>query len=413
MDLFVNARCVIFLSSVVFLSESFNIDVKNAVVHQGSNGTSFGYTAEFIQYANKSTRLLVGAPKTVVTIRNTSGIHYYCFPNIASACAKDTSTPEQNFQRAGRFSEDSELFGLAMALANKNTAVVCGPMWSDLKYWDKNFIFNVGRCKVLYGTDDGRPGILPYFNSRGNNYTADISISGRITRQMKNGAAEFGFSADGDGSGKVVIGAPGFSASRGGVVVFDVETELYDRMETILDQEQDSVLGYDVAVGNFCGSTRFCFAVSNKQIKGKVYVIEHAVESRVHFRVLWSEQGKQEYSSFGSVLCAADVTGDGWADLLVGAPVHTATLNESLSYDEGRVFVYISHGEAVSGDDNFNLTVTLAGDHIPFARFGSAISSIGDINRDSLNGSFYRKKEVDDDHITSHNHDSVVFTEYL
>nr|AVP12650.1 integrin alpha 1 [Littorina littorea] len=391
MDLFVNARCVIFLSSVVFLSESFNIDVKNAVVHQGSNGTAFGYTAEFIQNANKSTRLLVGAPKTVVTDRDTSGIHYYCFPDMASACVKDTSPPEPNFQREGRFSEDSELFGLAMALANKTTAVVCGPMWSDLKYWYRNFIFNVGRCKVLSGTHDNRPGVLPYFNSEGKDYTADISVSGRTTRQMQYGAAEFGFSADSDGSGKIVFGAPGFSVSRGGVVVFDVETTLYYRMETILAQEQDSVLGYDVAAGNFCGSKRFCFAVSNKQIKGKVYLIEHAVGSRVEFRVLWSAQGKQAYSSFGSVLCATDVTGDGWPDLLVGAPVHTATLNESLSndeslsYDEGRVFVYISHGEAISGDVNFDMAVTLAGDHIPFARFGSAISSIGDINRDSLN----------------------------
>ena len=42
-------QCVITVSAVAFVSDSFNVDVKTAVVNQGQKGTAFGYTAEFIQ----------------------------------------------------------------------------------------------------------------------------------------------------------------------------------------------------------------------------------------------------------------------------------------------------------------------------------------------------------------------------
>ena len=57
-----------------------------------------------------------------------------------------------------------------------------------------------------------------------------------------------------------------------------------------------------------------------------------------------------QYASFGSVLCAMDVNGDGWSDLLVGAPTYIADANDDIrSYDEGRVFVFISDGEVKNG----------------------------------------------------------------
>ena len=54
-----------------------------------------------------------------------------------------------------------------------------------------------------------------------------------------------------------------------------------------------------------------------------------------------------QYASFGSALCAVDVNSDGWADLLVGAPTYIS--QDTRSYDEGRVFVFISDGEVQNG----------------------------------------------------------------
>ena len=41
-------------------------------------------------------------------------------------------------------------------------------------------------------------------------------------------------------------------------------------------------------------------------------------------------------SYFGASLCAADLNGDQWDDLLVGAPMYMDR------YDEGRVYVYMN-----------------------------------------------------------------------
>lgn len=49
-------QCVITVSAVAFVSDSFNVDVKTAVVNQGQKGTAFGYTAEFIQGGSGDTR---------------------------------------------------------------------------------------------------------------------------------------------------------------------------------------------------------------------------------------------------------------------------------------------------------------------------------------------------------------------
>ena len=48
---------------------------------------------------------------------------------------------------------------------------------------------------------------------------------------------------------------------------------------------------------------------------------------------------RQMGSFFGSVLCAADVNGDGLDDLLVGAPMFSTNNTE-----EGRVYVYVNAG---------------------------------------------------------------------
>ncbi len=49
------------------------------------------------------------------------------------------------------------------------------------------------------------------------------------------------------------------------------------------------------------------------------------------------ECARQVGSYFGGAVASGDVNGDGVDDLLVGAPLYT-----SRSYDEGRVFVFLS-----------------------------------------------------------------------
>lgn len=57
--------------------------------------------------------------------------------------------------------------------------------------------------------------------------------------------------------------------------------------------------------------------------------------------LLQEESGDQLGEYFGAAVLAEDVTGDGLADLLVGAPLHTTPQRG----DEGRVYVFVNVGE--------------------------------------------------------------------
>lgn len=54
--------------------------------------------------------------------------------------------------------------------------------------------------------------------------------------------------------------------------------------------------------------------------------------------------GKQKGEYFGASLLSVDVNGDGFEDLLVGAPMYCSPAKKDVS-DEGRVYVYLSSGQ--------------------------------------------------------------------
>ncbi|PVD29907.1 hypothetical protein C0Q70_09164 [Pomacea canaliculata] len=178
--------------------------------------------------------------------------------------------------------------------------------------------------------------------------------------------------------GDIVMGTPGFSIGRGSFGVLTLEDEDFDMKENeLFDNEPGVYLGFAVAVGNFCGNLTVCFAVSNRMPNGKVYIV--ARKQQKVFDQIQLLQEFQNYSSYGSTLCSMDINGDGLSDLLVGAPTYSYHNKLPWSYDEGRVFVYLQLQGKLQKE------VDLAGGSRMFARFGSAIGDIGDINKDSIN----------------------------
>jgi len=90
----------------------------------------------------------------------------------------------------------------------------------------------------------------------------------------------------------------------------------------------------------------------------------------------WFKLGYQNHSDFGiAVDLAGDYNGDGYADLLVGAPHH---LNELSG--EGRVFVY--YGAPTGLDQDQQLPDWQAGIDQSESQFGFSAASAGDINQD-------------------------------
>ncbi len=88
----------------------------------------------------------------------------------------------------------------------------------------------------------------------------------------------------------------------------------------------------------------------------------------------WTAEGNKAYAEFGfSVACAGDVNGDGFDDVIVGAP----------SYDDGqtasgRVFVY--HGS----ESGLSTTASWTdGSGNPFDNMGFSVASAGNVNNDA------------------------------
>ncbi|MFG0318249.1 MAG: FG-GAP-like repeat-containing protein [Planctomycetota bacterium JB042] len=89
----------------------------------------------------------------------------------------------------------------------------------------------------------------------------------------------------------------------------------------------------------------------------------------------WSIEHGQIDAGYGfSVASAGDVDGDGYGDVVVGAPNHDAG-----HVDEGKVWVYHGSGDGLATSASWTYTGQQAG-----ARFGISVACAGDVNGDGL-----------------------------
>jgi hypothetical protein len=111
---------------------------------------------------------------------------------------------------------------------------------------------------------------------------------------------------------------------------------------------------------------------NGQENEGRAYVY-HGSATRPSLTPDWTAESDQPKANYaGSVAGAGDVNGDGYDDVIVGA--HTYDNEHG---DEGRAYVY--HGSA----DGLSLTANwIAESDQNAARFGSAVGGAGDVNGD-------------------------------
>ncbi|MBK7368181.1 MAG: FG-GAP repeat protein [Candidatus Eisenbacteria bacterium] len=92
----------------------------------------------------------------------------------------------------------------------------------------------------------------------------------------------------------------------------------------------------------------------------------------------WRLESDQASAHFGvSVACAGDVNGDGYADVIVGAPEWDSASNT----DDGGVFLFHGGPSGIADGHAPNAAATLLSDD-DFSRFGASVASAGDVNAD-------------------------------
>ncbi|CAG0915436.1 unnamed protein product [Notodromas monacha] len=143
--------------------------------------------------------------------------------------------------------------------------------------------------------------------------------------------------------------------------------------------------GYSVSSGIFLRDRRQMYVAGGPRAgwTGKVFIFSYPEpgSDKDPLIVRWAFSGTQGGEYFGGAICVVDVNSDGLDDLLIGAPLNSVAQDNTVYPDQGRVYVYINHNENFADMADKQLTSSTGLE----ARFGLAISAIGDIDRDGFN----------------------------
>ncbi len=271
----------------------------------------------------------------------------------------------------GESDQDSAGFGCSVSSAGD----VNGDGYSDVivgAYLSDNVETNEGRTYVYYGGASG------------------LSLAANWITEINQENAKFGYSVssagdvNGDGYSDVIVGAyeyDGAGTDEGRTFVYHGSSgglsELYNWSS--ISGQAYAYLGYSVSsAGDINGDGysdvivgAYCYD-NGQTNEGRAHVYNGS-SSGLSASPSWTGESDQDSAGFGcSVSSAGDVNGDGYSDIIVGAPYYN---NGQLN--EGRTFLFngSSTGLSVSSD------WTAESDQAD-AYFGSSVSTAGDVNGD-------------------------------
>ena len=188
---------------------------------------------------------------------------------------------------------------------------------------------------------------------------------------------------DADGFSDIIIGAPYYgNGQEGHVWVYAGSQDGVSSswpMWAFGGDQAGAGLGYSVGTAGDVNGDGFSDIVigapwydGERADEGRAYLFQGSDEG---FNTVWVADGDQTGANFGaSVGTAGDVNGDGFSDVIVGAPGRDAART-----DEGRAYVYFGSSGGVS------LTPAWTADGLQTgASFGTSAGTAGDVNGDGF-----------------------------
>lgn len=356
----------------------FNLDISPSV-YSGPPGSYFGFAVDFFTPAPSQMNILVGAPKA-----NTSQ------PDVVEGGAVykcpwkkgDTSCEQFPFDNTGnRFLSKDDMmefkshqwFG-ASVRTQGDKILACAPRyhWRTLNRPERE---PVGTCYLADGDK-----VVEYSPCR----TAKNEADGQ-------GFCQGGFSIDFTTAGRVVLGGPGSFYWQGQLISDEIKDIVTMYNSSVFISQfpnqvstrganaafDDSYLGYSVAVGNFTNDLVEDFVTGiPRGAKSLGYV---TILNGVNMESLHNFTGEQMAAYFGYSVAVTDINSDGFDDLLVGAPLFMVRGSDGKYREVGQVHIYFQDAPT-----SFKNALKLTGTET-YARFGSSIAPLGDLDQDGYN----------------------------
>ncbi|XP_063792115.1 integrin alpha-V-like [Pseudophryne corroboree] len=360
------------------LSQGFNLDAEKPRVYAGAEGSYYGFAVDFFTPDANSKFLLIGAPKANTTQPSiTQGGAVQQCDWSSDKCQSITfdSTGNRDFAPSDPIEFKSNQWFGASLRARGNKILACAPLY----HWRtevKPEREPVGTCYLKDGDD-----IVEYAPCRSNSKTD----------AQEQGFCQGGFSVDLTSEDRVLLGGPGSFYWQGQIISDTVEDilKMYNPKKYSVTyasqlstraaspQYDDSYLGYSVSVGDFNGDNVEDFVSGVPRAAKTLGMV--SIYNGLSMASMYNFTGEQMAAYFGYSVATTDINADGLVDLFVGAPLFMDRASDGKLQEVGQVSVYIQQSKG-----GLQLLSKLTGSD-PFARFGSSIAALGDVDQDGFN----------------------------
>ncbi len=222
--------------------------------------------------------------------------------------------------------------------------------------------------------------------------SSGLSATPAWTVENDHAGAHLGFSVasagdvDGDGYSDLIVGSPYYDAS----VQDEGRADLYlggsagpsvTADWSSFGDRNDAAFGFSVASAGDVNGDGYSDVIIGantytdlEPLEGAAFVY-HGGPSGLSGTPDWSAAGAEDYAYFGaSVASAGDVNGDGYSDVIIGAPGYTDTFD-----GEGRIFLYLGTSSGLPSSPDVVMDGEQAG-----AEFGYSVCGAGDVNGDGF-----------------------------
>ena len=211
-----------------------------------------------------------------------------------------------------------------------------------------------------------------YYGGVNMNSTADIIMTGELTNNRFGKSVSDAGDVNGDGFSDVIVGAYEYNSSNGRAYIFYGGVNMDNIADVIMSGETtNSLFGFSVSgAGDINGDGYSDVIVDAWGIlsnTGKIYVFYGGTNmnntSDLNFT---GENANDWYGYF--VSGGGDVNGDGYSDIIIGAPNYNS--------NTGRAYVYI---QSMRGTDSPDFILSAG---MQNSEFAYSVSDAGDINSD-------------------------------